>query len=108
MKRHFALIAGTLALWSTPSFAQNLVQNPGFETGNFADWTATGSVVAPGLGLAQSGSFGAQLNDMGSISQAIATTPGDSYHIEFWLTLAGTFGSPCHFRQVGAVPRYLL
>jgi hypothetical protein len=89
MKRHFAIIVSTLAFWSTQAFAQNLVQNPGFETGTFAGWTATSAALNPSL--PHSGSFSAQLdfNPSSSLSQTIATTPGDSYEVAFWLTLGG-------------------
>ena len=66
----------------------NLITNPGFETGNFNGWGTTGSAshvagtvfgVAPHSGFKQVGSLG------GSLFQFVATTPGASYTIDFWL-----------------------
>ena len=69
----------------------NLITNPGFETGNTTGWTAVGSVLV--LGTVQvaphSGNFQARLGNSGgaagSLTQFLATTPGSSYTIDFWL-----------------------
>ena len=68
----------------------NLITNPGFESGNFNGWGTTGSAgavvvtgtafgIAPHSGFKQVGSVG------GSLFQFVATTPGTSYTIDFWL-----------------------
>ena len=71
------------------------IQNSGFETGNFQGWTVvdnsagtfvddgTGAGIPPKSGkyLALLGAFGVP----GSLSQTIATTPGQSYQISLWL-----------------------
>jgi len=102
-----AAFAALLANAGTAS-AQNLVQNPGFETGNFSGWTVTqapqGSLILalPSSFLAHSGNyvadFGASrgLND--SIHQDLSTTPGTTYTFSFWLKdiYAGTPGDDPH------------
>jgi hypothetical protein len=78
---------------SAPCGAAELVQNGGFETGDFSNWTVTnaasGSLIAvnnidPHTGT-YAASFGAVsgLND--TISQTLATVAGQSYSISFWL-----------------------
>jgi hypothetical protein len=83
---------------------QSLVQNGGFETGDFTDWTLVGrgilnsaasgttvynAVEANGNGyqVAHSGSYGAFLGDiqLASLSQSFVTIPGQSYLLSFWL-----------------------
>ena len=84
--------------------AGNLVQNGGFETGDFTDWTLVGDTIAvtPTFnavcnivatdadypGLAHSGTYGAFLGQKGSEatnSQVLTTTPGQNYLVSFWL-----------------------
>lgn len=70
-----------------------LIQNGGFETGDFSDWTESGNFsdtyVSPGVGLyVHSGQFGAELGPGGSlgyISQTLTTTPGMAYLISLWM-----------------------
>lgn len=74
-----------LALASSASAAVNLVQNPGFETGDFTNWSASTAFVdssAP-----HSGNYAARLVSVGNnnFSQNIATTPGHLYQIDYYL-----------------------
>ena len=77
----------------------NLITNPGFETGNFTGWTVVGSgalVLGTANGVApHSGNFQARLGSpgqgAGSVTQSVATTPGSSYTIDFFL--ANPFGT---------------
>lgn len=83
-----------------------LVQNGGFETGDFSDWTLVGNggnpdslyngVVNANYGgngnnwaaaLVHSGAFGAALGDtnLATLSQTLPTVPGRKYLLSFWL-----------------------
>ena len=81
-----------LFLAGIPASGQQLVQNGGFETGNFTNWTQSGNTnyttVATNSLYAHSNAYGAQLGPSGSlgfISQFLSTTPGQSYLLSFWL-----------------------
>jgi hypothetical protein len=81
-----------------------IVQNGGFETGDFSAWTLVGdpnsssliynavvgtNTLSGGSGpsFIHSGSYGAFLGDLNLafLSQAIQTVPGQSYLLSFWL-----------------------
>jgi hypothetical protein len=88
------------ALWLgltslAPARAQNLVQNPGFETGSLAPWTAssTGGISVSAYedsSSAHTGLWSAQIAYLtqgpgtGSLSQTLLTTPGQTYTFSFW------------------------
>jgi len=66
----------------------NLIMNPGFETGDFTGWTASGDAGVFGTigGVApHSGNFQAVFSGISSLTQSVATTPGASYTIDFFL-----------------------
>jgi hypothetical protein len=69
-----------------------LVQNGGFEPGNFSGWTQSGntgySSVLANSAYVHSGSEGAQLGPSGSLgylSQTMPVIPGQLYLLSFWL-----------------------
>jgi hypothetical protein len=71
---------------------QPLVQNGGFETGDFSFWTATGDfsycAVSTSPLYAHSGRYGASLGPPGALSylsQTLPTTPGQLYLLSLWL-----------------------
>jgi hypothetical protein len=70
----------------------SIVQNGGFETGDFTDWTLAGNtndtLVVESAAYAHSGLYGVQAGPSGSpvfISQTLATTPGQAYLISCWV-----------------------
>jgi hypothetical protein len=82
------------------NIGQSIVQNGGFETGDFTGWTLVGDTVVSNVlynvvatdvdfpGLAHSGTFGARLHERGfsaTLSQTLATTPGQRYLVTWWL-----------------------
>ncbi len=77
----------------TLQLSQSLVQNGGFETGDFTDWTLNGSVslnyVSGGSPIAShSGDFAAALGQglsLGYLSQTLTTASGQAYLLSFWL-----------------------
>jgi hypothetical protein len=77
-------INGTLTVAAQPV---NLVTNSGFEQMKL-EWTFTGdSGVTP---APHTGNYAAFVNiAIGSVSQAIATVPGDIYAVSFWLSANG-------------------
>jgi hypothetical protein len=73
---------------------QQLIQNGGFETGDFTDWTQSGNTAFTGVtnlpGYVHSGQYGVQAgpaSTLGYISQTIATVPGREYQISLWFEL---------------------
>jgi hypothetical protein len=92
--------------------AQNLVANPGFETGDFPPaWTVTTAGNPPftsvqalnAFGGPHSGSFYCDSERVGSfdsILQSIATTPGAFYDLNFWLANNAFTGGPTEEVQV--------
>jgi hypothetical protein len=78
------------AVWSAN--AVNIVNNPGFETGNFSGWTLNDPSGFSNVGsdplFAHSGNFHANLGAVGltgSLSQSLTTVAGTSYTLSFWL-----------------------
>ena len=96
MKIKLAVVGLALAL-SSVSAQANLVQNGGFETGDFTGWTQTGNTGFSGVqnGNAHGGSFSAffgPVGSLGGITQTLSTIAGTSYLIDFWLQADG--GTP--------------
>ena len=81
------------------SISQSVLQNGGFEMGNFSAWTLLGNTVSGGLiynavegpssgfAVANSGTYGAFLGDiqMASLSQSFGTVAGQYYLLSFWV-----------------------
>jgi hypothetical protein len=98
--RRLSIAVGLVLLFAAvPSFADvcgsvagNLVMNCGFETGTTADWTFTPAPVGSDFyigGGAYSGNyaawFGAVSYENDSLSQNLATVPGATYDLQFYL-----------------------
>jgi hypothetical protein len=92
----FCLALATCLSLARPA-AADLVINGGFETGNFNGWTQSGDTRNTGVGNAallaarggsvHSGNFAAFFGPLtlGFITQDLATTPGTTYALDFWL-----------------------
>jgi hypothetical protein len=96
-KLFFALTAAAALSFAHPASA-NLITNPGFETGDFTGWSKVGGLVAGTInGVSpHSGNFQAIFSADGlALTQSVATTPGASYTIDFFLAQAG--GAPNSF-----------
>ena len=82
-----------LTVYSVAAGATNALQNGGFESGSFAGWTLAGDtndmLISTNSAYAHSGRYGAQLGPGsppgGSLSETVATVPGTSYQLSFWL-----------------------
>lgn len=90
---------------------QTLIQNGGFETGDFSYWMLSANSaftkVMPGSGTGSnpqavhSGSYGVQLgqaHSLGYLSQTIPTTPGQLYLLSFWLQNPFSGDTPNEFQ----------
>jgi hypothetical protein len=91
----------------TISVGQSIVNNGGFETGDFTGWTLNASsrynFVTTGSGWVHSGSHGAALGQSGSLgylSQTLTTLPGQNYLLSLWVDNPKT--------QYGATPNQFL
>jgi len=89
-----AIVVGALALSAPPVVAAPVLLNGDFEAGDFGSWTATPAAISLfGVGTpyphtGQYAAFFGGVNDgrqEDTISQAIATTAGQRYLIDFWL-----------------------
>jgi hypothetical protein len=100
----------TVLVFGTVGFAHagsNLVTNGSFETGDFTGWTLSGdttftgvcdATTCPGGFTPEDGNYAAYFGPVGdtaTISQSIATTPGDEYSLSFYLA-----------NPVGGTPNY--
>jgi hypothetical protein len=103
------LVAITITTGRNQSLADNLLQNPGFETGDFTNWTVGGAASSSsGVGIAgtpipayfsgtvivHSGTYAAfaAVNTDGqnlTLSQTVAVVPGNTYDIGFWMGFGG-------------------
>jgi hypothetical protein len=92
-----AFVGMLVSLAEPTARGQNLLANPGFETGDFSGWTLSGSAAFEGVSTSfatapHSGDYSAFFGAVGSynlISQTLATTIGDSYNISFALNNSG-------------------
>jgi hypothetical protein len=96
MNRKTPLLIAVLASAALSAHAQNLVVNPGFETGDFTGWTLSGDTGGCSVSTLHphSGNFSARLGPLGFqtdgfLDQTITTVVGQSYHVDFWLANIG-------------------
>ncbi len=102
---NFAGVATSLPF--TLSVGQSLVNNGGFETGDFTGWTLNASsqydFVTTSSGWVHSGSHGAALGQsgsLGSLSQTLTTSRGQNYLLSLWVANPKT--------PYGAIPNQFL
>jgi hypothetical protein len=76
----------------TLNVSSQLLQNGGFEAGDFSGWTQSGNSeycnVTATASYAHSGSYGAEMGPAGSLgylTQTIPTVAGQAYLLSFWL-----------------------
>ena len=92
MNKKILLIIAVLASAALSARAQNIVQNPGFETGSFPPWTISGDTSFTGVNgdMPHSGSFseesGPATSD-GFTDQVLPTLAGQGYNVSFWLRI---------------------
>jgi VCBS repeat-containing protein len=87
------ITGGTTLGSMTEDAGPSIFVNGGFETGDLSGWTTTGSSIQTqflGLG-GELGNWAAQLSQPGgigteTISQTVATTPGQHYFVSFYVT----------------------
>jgi hypothetical protein len=95
-----ALGVALLSTQVTAVSAQNLVVNPGFETGDFTGWTQWGDTFLAGVDdfNPRSGTYAAYFGNfqgLGGIFQGVTTIPGAVYTFSFWLH--NDLGGPNYF-----------
>ncbi|MCX7427959.1 MAG: dockerin type I domain-containing protein [Planctomycetia bacterium] len=102
MTRRVALAVELVLAACGSAVSDELVTNGGFETGNLTGWTLSGNAEFMGTsnGYRHSGSWGVYAGPypskgLGFLSQSIATTPGETYDVSFWLFSHG--GIPNEF-----------
>src|SRR5690349_5840839 len=94
------VLAVSFCAFASPASAANIVLNPGFETGTFANWVAnpsSGFAWSVSSGAQHSGQFYADTGCVGApcitpdpnpagawLYQDLATTVGQSYVLSFW------------------------
>ncbi len=84
------IFAGLICAFGPAAFAQNLIQNGSFETGDTTDWTVNSLSVYSGVNTAQAedGSYSLQLGALtqnaDDIFQMVSDTAGATYTLSFW------------------------
>ena len=111
MKSPLLLLATVLCFLGPLAQAQNLVVNPGFETGNFSGWTVTPapalSNVSVGSTNPGAGAFGAEFRgattaDPDRVSQAVSTVAGQLYTFSFFVRIEAVFAGGMPFNSFRA------
>ena len=90
--RFIGALAIAAALSSVASAAGNIVQNGGWETGDFTDWTnnAGPDFVTTNPSYVHSGDYGlawGAVGHLGTIDQELTTSAGAEYELSFWYSI---------------------
>jgi PEP-CTERM motif len=99
MNKKILLVIAVFAAAALTARAQNLVTNPGFETGDFTGWTPGGETDETGVGtsdptgnpLPHSGNFLAFMGpftETGTLSQTLTAGAG-LFNVDFYLAASG-------------------
>lgn len=102
LNRSFSLlvvVSSVVLQFFSPTAYSNLIMNGGFESGN-VDWIYKGDAYLHGADLLDPAHSGTTMGYMGpyspsgqsSISQTIATVPGETYTVDFWIASNGGDG----------------
>ncbi len=118
--RKLVTVIGVVLLFHAPiGMAQNLVINPGFEDApDFTGWTQSGNLWYTYISVTSphSGQYEATLgpfDTLGYLSQNVATVPGETYEISWWLSVSDdlsenrflvSFGGALLFDQTNMAP----
>jgi hypothetical protein len=94
-KLSFVVVCAAALGFCGSAGAASIVTNGGFETGDLTGWTSGGgNIVASGSSFVHSGTFGVAFGAVGvtsPLSQALSTTPGQTYTVSFWLNSNNAF-----------------
>lgn len=77
--------------------ANNLVQNPSFESGTMQSWENWGNMAVDGADR-YNGSYGAHIGPMGGGAQQVAVSPSSSYTLGVWGKTTGTQWGAVQYR----------
>lgn len=102
MNKKALLIVAALTGMALSAHAQNLVVNPGFETGDLTGYTLSGNTEFTSVStlMPNSGIYSLQAGPIGSdgfLSQDLATSIGQSYTVSFFLANDDSIGGPDDF-----------
>lgn len=100
MKKALFAITVCMLVLAASAMGQNIVNNGGFETGDFSGWGTQGDQTYNGVGShdpfntigAHSGNFLAYfgaIDTTGGINQTLTTNAGATYTVDFWLANDG-------------------
>jgi hypothetical protein len=96
MMRHVALAVALVLAACGSAVSDELVTNGGFATGDLTGWTLSGNTqfMKASSSCGRGGAWGFSAGPypsqgLGFLSQSIATTPGESYDVSFWLFCHG-------------------